>query len=94
MCAYNIQMATKKNYSCELVKSLIHWPDHSNHDKEGDQPLPEEKIYKDDELANKIDPILATVDKNHDGFIDYPEYIFAQQAATAQSQYTQYQKNL
>ena len=22
---------------CEMVKSLIHWRDHSNHDKEGDQ---------------------------------------------------------
>ena len=70
---------------CELVKSLTHRHDHSNHNKEGDQPLPEEKIYKDDELMKKIDPILATVDKNHDGFIDYPEYIFALQAATAQS---------
>merc|ERR1719266_2722273 len=70
---------------CELVKSLIHWHDHSNHDKEGDQPLPEEKIFKDDELVNMIDPILATDDKNHDGFIDYPEFVMAQQAATARS---------
>ena len=46
-------MVTKKIDSCELVKSLIHWPDHSNHDKEGDQPLPEEKIYKDDELCGE-----------------------------------------
>ena len=59
--------------------------DHSNHDKEGDQPLPEEKIFKDDELVNMIDPILATDDKNHDGFIDYPEFVMAQQAATARS---------
>ena len=79
---------------CELVKSLIHWHDHSNHDKEGDQPLPEEKIYKDDELVDMIDPILATDDKNLDGFIDYPEYILAKQAATARSQYALYQKNL
>ena len=85
---------------CELVKSLIHWHDHSNHDihdfvVEGDQqPLPEEKIYKDDELVNMIDPILATDDKNLDGFIDYPEYILAKQAATARSQYALYQKNL
>jgi len=70
---------------CELVKSLIHWHDHSNHDKEGDQPLPEEKIFKDDELVNMIDPILATDDKNHDGFIDYPEFVMAQNAATARS---------
>ena len=42
--------------------------DHTNHDKEGDQPLPEEKIFKDDELVNMIDPILATDDKNHNKF--------------------------
>ena len=75
----------KKIDGCELVKSLIHWHDHSNHDKEGDQPLPEEKIFKDDELVNMIDPILATDDKNQDGFIDYPEFVMAQQAATARS---------
>jgi Ca2+-binding EF-hand superfamily protein len=70
---------------CELVKSLIHWHDHSNHDKDSGQPLPEEKIFKDDELVNMIDPILATDDKNHDGFIDYPEFVMAQQAAQARS---------
>ena len=47
--------------------------------------MPEEKIFKDDELVNMIDPILATDDKNHDGFIDYPEFVMAQQAATARS---------
>ena len=79
---------------CEMVKSLIHWHDHSNHDKEDGQPLPEKKIYKDDELVNIIDPVLETEDKNLDGFIDYPEYILARQAATARSQYAQYQKSL
>ena len=79
---------------CELVKSLIHWHDHSNHEKEGGQPLPKKKIYKDDELVNMIDPVLASEDKNLDGFIDYPEYIMARQAATARSQYAQYQKSL
>ena len=85
---------------CELVKSFIHWHDHSNDDihdfvVEGEQqPLPEKKIYTDDELVNMIDPILATDDKNLDGFIDYPEYILARKAATARSQYAQYQKNL
>ena len=65
------------------------------HAIEGDQqPLPEKKIYTDDELVNMIDPILATDDKNLDGFIDYPEYILARKAATARSQYAQYQKNL
>ena len=59
--------------------------DHSNHDQESDQPLPEEKIFKDDELVSMIDPILATDDKNQDGFIDYPEFVLAQQAAQARS---------
>ena len=60
--------------------------DHSNHDKDSGQPLPEEKIFKDDELVNMIDPILATDDKNQDGYIDYPEFVLAQQAASARNQ--------
>ena len=43
--------------------------------------MPEEKIFKDDELVSMIDPILATDDKNQDGYIDYSEFVFAQQAA-------------
>lgn len=66
---------------CELVKSLIHWHDQSNHDEKSGQPLPEEKIFKDDELVSMIDPILATDDKNNDGYIDYSEFVIAQQAA-------------
>ena len=73
-----------KKQTCN-VSSVPKTSDHSNHDKEGDQPLPEEKIFKDDELVNMIDPILATDDKNHDGFIDYPEFVMAQQAASARS---------
>lgn len=68
---------------CELVKSLIHWHDQSNHDATSGRPMPEEKIFKDDELMNMIDPILATDDKNKDGYIDYPEFVQAQQAAMA-----------
>ena len=85
-------MDSLKNFIKKFVKSqtcnvflVPKTSDHSNHDKEGDQPLPEEKIFKDDELVNMIDPILATDDKNHDGFIDYPEFVMAQQAATARS---------
>lgn len=72
---------------CELVKSLIHWHDHSNHDKDSGRPLPEEKIFKDDELVNMIDPILATDDKNGDGFIDYKEFVLAQQAAASRQEH-------
>lgn len=70
---------------CELVKSLIHWHDQSNHDKNSGQPLPEEKIFKDDELVSMIDPILETDDKNNDGYIDYSEFVIAQNAAQAQA---------
>ena len=48
--------------------------------------MPEAKIFKDDELINMIDPILSSDDKNGDGFIDYPEFVQAQQAAQAKAQ--------
>jgi Ca2+-binding EF-hand superfamily protein len=67
----------------ELVKSLIHWHDSANHDPKSGTPVPEAKIFKDDELKSMIDPILDSDDKNKDGFIDYPEFIAAQQAAAA-----------
>ena len=55
--------------------------DSSNHDKNSGHAVPEEKIFKDDELVAMIDPILATDDKNKDGYIDYSEFVIAQQAA-------------
>ena len=55
--------------------------DSSNHEKDSGHPVPEEKIFKDDELVSMIDPILATDDKNQDGYIDYSEFVIAQQAA-------------
>merc|ERR1712032_921722 len=67
----------------ELMKSLIHWHDEANHDPKSGQPKPEQKIFADDELQNMIDPILESDDKNKDGFIDYPEFIAAQQAAAS-----------
>lgn len=41
----------------------------------------EEKIFKDEELVALIDPILGMDDSNSDGFIDYPEFVRAQQKA-------------
>merc|ERR1739845_67608 len=38
---------------CELVKSLIHWHDASNHDHQAG-PVPEAKIFQDGELINMI----------------------------------------
>ncbi|GFY75795.1 hypothetical protein TNIN_66101 [Trichonephila inaurata madagascariensis] len=66
---------------CELVKSLLHWhveeckamgEDHAHHGTT--------KIFKHEELAFMIDPILSTDDSNLDGFIDYPEFISAQKS--------------
>lgn len=43
----------------------------------------EDKLFKDDELVNLIDPILNMDDLNKDGYIDYPEFVRAQQKAAA-----------
>jgi len=66
---------------CELVKSLIHWHDQANHDPRSGSPIPEAKVFNDEELSNMIDPILANDDKNRDGFIDYGEFVRAQATA-------------
>lgn len=51
-----------------------------NHNKETTPETPPsvEKIFKDDELINLIDPILNMDDYNKDGYIDYPEFVRAQ----------------
>lgn len=49
----------------------------------------EEKIFKDDELVNLIDPILNVDDGNKDGYIDYPEFIRARQKAAGQKSQNQ-----
>lgn len=41
------------------------------------------KLFKDEELVQLIDPILNMDDANNDGYIDYPEFIQAQQNAAA-----------
>ncbi|XP_052748102.1 multiple coagulation factor deficiency protein 2 homolog isoform X2 [Galleria mellonella] len=65
---------------CELIKSLIHWHEqgHKQTPQPGNPPVGE-KIFADDELINLIDPILNMDDHNKDGYIDYPEFIRAQQ---------------
>lgn len=37
------------------------------------------KIFSDEEFSTQIDPVLANDDLNKDGYIDYPEFIYAQQ---------------
>ena len=44
---------------------------------------PTEKLFRDEELVNLIDPILAVDDTNNDGYIDYPEFVRAQQKSAA-----------
>lgn len=51
-----------------------------HHDPNNPAPTGE-KIFKDDELVQLIDPILSMDDGNKDGFIDYPEFVQAQQKA-------------
>ena len=48
-------------------------------------PQVEEKIFTDEELNTLIDPILQSDDLNRDGFIDYPEFIRAQQRSQQQN---------
>ncbi|XP_063928172.1 probable basic-leucine zipper transcription factor I isoform X1 [Zophobas morio] len=66
---------------CELIKSLIHWHEQGSKEKAGQI---EDKIFKDEELVTLIDPILNVDDTNHDGYIDYPEFVRAQQKAAGQ----------
>lgn len=49
-------------------------------------PQVEEKIFTDEELNTLIDPILQSDDMNKDGYIDYPEFIRAQQKSAAANQ--------
>jgi hypothetical protein len=44
----------------KVLAQLNLFSDQSNHDAASGKPLPEEKIFKDDELMNMIDPILAS----------------------------------
>lgn len=54
-------------------------------DASGQQRV-EEKVFSDDELVSLIDPILQMDDISRDGYIDYPEFIKAQQKAAANQQ--------
>lgn len=60
--------------------TLLPLPEQGQHDPNTPAPTGE-KIFKDDELEQLIDPILKMDDANRDGFIDYPEFVQAQQKA-------------
>lgn len=66
---------------CELIKSLIHW--HLEENKQSGSNPSAPKIFSDHDLATMIDPILDMDDQNKDGFIDYPEFVAAQQSRSA-----------
>lgn len=51
------------------------------HDPAAGGAPPQEKIFTDEELVQLIDPILTVDDTNFDGFIDYPEFVIAQNKA-------------
>ncbi|XP_065201218.1 multiple coagulation factor deficiency protein 2 homolog isoform X2 [Planococcus citri] len=65
---------------CELIKSLIHWHEqgHENPQPQGGS-APQPKLFGDEELMQLIDPILKMDDTNQDGYIDYAEFVRAQQ---------------
>ncbi|XP_055698676.1 multiple coagulation factor deficiency protein 2 homolog isoform X2 [Phlebotomus papatasi] len=69
---------------CELIKSLIHWHEQGSKEHHEGQPQIEEKLFSDEELVALIDPILQMDDLSRDGYIDYPEFIKAQQKAAKQ----------
>lgn len=79
---------------CELIKSLIHWHDTKDDDHHGDggdhgaaDPEKTEAHPQDDDtLQSLIDPILELMDKDHDGYISYPEYRAAEAAESSQNQ--------
>ncbi|KAM8706215.1 hypothetical protein ACLKA7_010485 [Drosophila subpalustris] len=75
---------------CELIKSLIHWHEQGSKEQpNGEKPHVEEKVFSDEELVALIDPILQMDDTSRDGFIDYPEFIKAQQKAAEKMQQQQ-----
>lgn len=63
---------------CHFFIFIIHSEQGHKENQPGAPPVGE-KIFKDDELTNLIDPILNMDDHNRDGYIDYPEFIRAQQ---------------
>ena len=64
-------------WSRSLFQSLGH--SHENDADGHSHPEMFGKIFSDEELEQQIDPVLKKDDLNKDGYIDYPEFILAQQ---------------
>lgn len=73
-----------------MLLSFFSWGCYHLHVEQGSkehhegQPQIEEKLFSDEELVALIDPILQMDDLSRDGYIDYPEFIKAQQKAAKQ----------
>lgn len=88
-CFYSLS-----HFSCFRPQSIVRALEQGS--KKADEPeVPqvEEKIFTDDELVALIDPILTTDDISRDGYIDYPEFIRAQQKSSNNNQQQQQQNN-
>lgn len=79
-----------------ILNSCLHFAVKEQGSKEqpnGEKPHVEEKVFSDEELVALIDPILQMDDTSRDGFIDYPEFIKAQQKAAEKQQQQQQQQS-
>lgn len=84
----------KKEKKTPITLSLLKLLDTKEDDHHGsagagehhEEPEKTEAHPQDDEtLQSLIDPILELMDKDHDGFISYPEYRAAEAAESAQN---------
>lgn len=84
-CYANFIIA-KKNHSFNSLLVCLSTAQGSKEqaNQQAEVPQVEEKNFSDEELTALIDPILTTDDISQDGFIDYPEFIRAQQKSAAQ----------
>lgn len=60
---------------CELIKSLIHWHVENKGTHKHDDPEPPVHIYSDEQLTTIVEAVMANMDKNNDGVIEWAEYI-------------------
>lgn len=61
--------------------------------KDAQQPTVDAKIFTDEELTALIEPILEMDDTSKDGYIDYPEFMRAQQKSQQNQQQQQQQQH-
>lgn len=69
------------NYQVIIIPKHILISVQGGHDPAAGSAPPPEKVFTDEELMQLIDPILTMDDTDFDGFIDYPEFVIAQNKA-------------